>query len=234
MLAAPPRNVQAGRQDRTFAAVQPARLAWEGRARLVGLVEVGADVAAKEVAGAPGAEAPAVDVLWVRPAQRTLSSARHPQPRHASGRTRMHSHALGCCARLVAACLLLWPARWGRMQAAAPPGTGGTAQPGLAGAPEQVAHGPVVGHLLLAVDHPDLRAQPRAPQGLSLCSPGRGPSMLRAQGPAWSRVAIVGDRPPCTQKMRPSMSAARLRAPVSAARSQRHSPAPQDQARPPT
>ena len=80
-----------------------------GGCHLVGLVEAGADVAPEEVAGAPGGQAPALDVLGV--------------------------------------------------------------------APQQVAHRPVVRHLLLAVYRPDLhRPRPR-PRVSSALDPRRAPPM---------------------------------------------------------
>ena len=45
-------------------------------AHLVGLVEVGADVGTKQVAGASRAEAPAFDVLWIRPRHKRKSQER--------------------------------------------------------------------------------------------------------------------------------------------------------------
>ena len=84
--------------------------------------------------------------------------------------------------------------------------------------PHEVAHGAIVRHLLLPVDHPNLHIEEKNCHQTHECmhasvseSRGSGIGQRCVCVCTWSRVLIAGDKPPCTQNILSSIIADKLK-----------------------
>lgn len=80
----------------------------------------------------------------------------------------------------------------------------------LAGIPDACGHFPTLHFEIKATRHPRCCSKPGLAQAILPCV---RPDFLQSRdagAPTWSSVLTAGERPPCTQKMRLSMSADKL------------------------